>query len=173
MNEKNLKKRNLYQEFMDFIDGIVKWICILLLGGMLVVAVLQVIARYVFPHPLSWTEELARYMMLWLIFLGASHIAKASSYIKVTFLVDKLPQTARVLLLVATKLIILVTAAYFAWNCLDVFTTTSVNEVSPAMQISMQIPRFSLVIGFILVFLQALAAGGLTLLPNEEEEESV
>ena len=155
---------------MDFIDKLVKWICILLLGGMLLVAVLQVIARYVFPHPLSWTEELARFMMLWLIFLGASHIAKASSYIKVTFLVDKMPEKVRNILLVITKLIILVTAAYFSWNCLDVFTTTSIHEVSPAMQISMQIPRFSLVIGFILIFLQALAAGGLILLPNEEEE---
>lgn len=170
MNEKNIKKQNLYQEFMDFIDKLVKWICILLLGGMLLVAVLQVIARYVFPHPLSWTEELARFMMLWLIFLGASHIAKASSYIKVTFLVDKMPEKIRNILLVITKLIILATAAYFSWNCLDVFTTTSIHEVSPAMQISMQIPRFSLVIGFILIFLQALAAGGLILLPNEEEE---
>ncbi|MCI8558772.1 MAG: TRAP transporter small permease [Lachnospiraceae bacterium] len=173
MNEKNIKKRNLYQEFMDFIDNIVKWICIILLGGMLFTAMLQVITRHVFPHPLSWTEELARYMMLWLIFLAASHIAKASSYIKVTFLVDKMPEGVRKILLVITKLIILVTAGYFSWNCLDVFTTTSVNEVSPAMQISMQIPRFSLVIGFILIFLQALAAGGLTLLPNEEEEENI
>ena len=84
-----------------------------------------------------------------------------------------MPEGVRKILLVITKLIILVTAGYFSWNCLDVFTTTSVNEVSPAMQISMQIPRFSLVIGFILIFLQALAAGGLTLLPNEEEEENI
>ena len=38
---------------------------------------------------------------------------------------------------------------------------------------SMQIPRLSLVIGFTLVFFQALASGGLMLLPSEEEEEGV
>jgi TRAP-type C4-dicarboxylate transport system permease small subunit len=39
---------------------------------MLAVVGLQVIARYVFFSPPSWTEELARYCMIWAGYLGAT-----------------------------------------------------------------------------------------------------
>jgi len=171
---KNKTKRNLFQEYMDFIDRIVKWLCIGLMLFMLIVVLFQVISRKIpFIGSFSWTEELARYLMLWLVFLGSSHIANASSYIRVTFLVEKLSAKMQKVLNIITKVLILLTSGYFAWNCFMVFTTTAVREVSPAMQISMQIPRLSLVIGFTLVFFQALASGGLMLLPSEEEEEGV
>lgn len=169
MNAK--KKRNLFQEYMDFIDKIVKVICIILMAAMVFCVILQVVTRYFLPHALSWTEEMARFLMLWLIFLGASHIAKASSYIRVTFLVDKLPNKFKKIMDVIIKIIVLCTSFYYAWESFWVFTTTAVREVSPAMQIPMQIPRLSLVVGFLLVFLQALSAGGFVLLPSEEEDE--
>jgi TRAP-type C4-dicarboxylate transport system permease small subunit len=39
---------------------------------MTLVVVVQVIARYVLNHSLFWSEELARYLLVWLTFLGAS-----------------------------------------------------------------------------------------------------
>lgn len=164
------KKRSAFQEFMDFIDEIVMNICILLMFLMFVLVLLQVISRYLLPFSLSWTEELARFLMLWLIFLGASHIAKASSYIRVDFLLKKMPLLVQNVFNVLIKLTILIVSGYFTYLSFTVFTTTAVKEVSPSMQIPMIIPRFSMVIGFALVFLQAISAGGVSLLPNEEEE---
>jgi TRAP-type C4-dicarboxylate transport system permease small subunit len=40
--------------------------------GMAGVVLLQVIFRYVFNNSLFWSEELARYLLVWLTFLGAS-----------------------------------------------------------------------------------------------------
>lgn len=165
-------KRNAFQKCMDFVDKIVQVLCVALMFAMLVFVVLQVISRYFLPFSLSWTEELARFIMLWLIFLGASHIAKASSYIRVDFLVKRMPPKIQFVLNVIVKCMILGTAAHYAWNCFSVFSTVMVQEVSPSMQIPMVIPRFSLVVGFTLIFLQALSSGGLVLLPNEEEEET-
>lgn len=167
------RKRNSFQEFMDFVDVIVMHICVVLMFAMFVMVLLQVISRYLLPFSLSWTEELARFLMLWLIFLGASHIAKASSYIRVDFIIKKMPFFVQTALNVLIKLIILAVSGYFAYLSFTVFTTTAVREVSPSMQIPMLIPRFSMVIGFALVFLQALSAGGLTLLPNEEDEGGI
>ncbi len=165
------EKRNAFQKCMDFVDKIVQVICVVLMFAMLACVVLQVISRYFLPFSLSWTEELARFIMLWLIFLGASHIAKASSYIKVDFLVKKLPAKVQFVCNVIVKVMILGTAAHYAWNCFSVFSTVMTQEVSPSMQIPMVIPRFSLVVGFVLIFLQALSAGGFVLLPSEEEED--
>ncbi|WP_121064349.1 TRAP transporter small permease [Chachezhania antarctica] len=44
----------------------------LALGGMVLAVLLQIVARYVFDYPFIWTEELARYLMVWAGLLGAT-----------------------------------------------------------------------------------------------------
>ena len=41
-------------------------------ASMTLIVVVQVVARYVVNHSLFWSEELARYLLVWLTFLGAS-----------------------------------------------------------------------------------------------------
>ncbi len=43
----------------------------LLIAAMILSAMGQVISRYVFNAPLIWSEELSRYLFIWLAFLGA------------------------------------------------------------------------------------------------------
>jgi TRAP-type C4-dicarboxylate transport system permease small subunit len=46
---------------------------LLLLGLLMaVIVMLQVFCRYILNHSLFWSEELARYLLVWLTFLGAS-----------------------------------------------------------------------------------------------------
>lgn len=40
--------------------------------GMAVIVAVQVFSRYVLNHSLFWSEELARFLLVWLTFLGAS-----------------------------------------------------------------------------------------------------
>ena len=40
--------------------------------GMALIVVIQVFCRYVLNHSLFWSEELARYLLIWLTFLGTS-----------------------------------------------------------------------------------------------------
>lgn len=58
-----------------------------LLVGSLVITVclifLQVVMRYVFNSSLSWSEELARYIFVWQIWLGASLGVKEGKHIRV------------------------------------------------------------------------------------------
>ena len=52
-----------------------RWVEYLLFGlgfSMALVVALQVFFRYVLNHSLFWSEELARFMLIWLSFLGAS-----------------------------------------------------------------------------------------------------
>ena len=56
-------------------EGVLKVSKVLLataMGVMAAVVVLQVLTRYVLKIPLFWTEELARYLMIWAGFLGAA-----------------------------------------------------------------------------------------------------
>ena len=48
----------------------------------------QVIMRYVFSNSLSWSEELARYLFLWQIWLGASYAVKEHRHLRIEIIQD-------------------------------------------------------------------------------------
>jgi TRAP-type C4-dicarboxylate transport system permease small subunit len=50
-----------------------------------------VLLRYVFLHPIFWADELARYLMVWMIFLGAGKVAGNEGHVSVTILADRFP----------------------------------------------------------------------------------
>jgi TRAP-type C4-dicarboxylate transport system permease small subunit len=61
----------------DGIDRVARWIAIGGLIVMLVAIAIQVVGRYIFQAPPIWTDELARYAMVWTGLLGASVAFKA------------------------------------------------------------------------------------------------
>ncbi|MDI5984847.1 TRAP transporter small permease subunit [Halomonas sp. M4R5S39] len=56
----------------DRLDWLTRRLAVLCLTAMLVFVAIQVMARYAFSAPPSWTEEMARYMMVWSGLLGAT-----------------------------------------------------------------------------------------------------
>ena len=51
-----------------------------LLIAMTIVVFSQVVARYIFEAPLSWSEELARFLLMWLSMLSAAYAFKTKSH---------------------------------------------------------------------------------------------
>jgi TRAP-type C4-dicarboxylate transport system permease small subunit len=71
------------------------------LGGLLflalfVVFILQIGARFLFNHPLPWTDELAVVLYLWVIFWACAFMVPASSHVSIDVLVMQLPPTLRI-----------------------------------------------------------------------------
>lgn len=58
----------------------------LLLFILLCLIALQIFSRYLLETPLAWTEELARYSMIWLVFMAAAQITSRDGHIAITFL---------------------------------------------------------------------------------------
>lgn len=54
------------------IDRVCGWLAFAALQVMLLSILLQVVARYIFNAPPAWTEELARYAMIWSAMAGAT-----------------------------------------------------------------------------------------------------
>ena len=78
-----------------------EYFCYFLLVVLVVTTSLQVFTRYVLNAPLSWTEELARILFIWITFIGAAVIAKRSGHISIDFVANLLPPGARRWVLVA------------------------------------------------------------------------
>ena len=63
---------NLLDRFVALIAMLVRWVCIVLATALFVIIVVAVIARYGFDNAVSWTEEVPRYLLIWISFLAAA-----------------------------------------------------------------------------------------------------
>ncbi len=73
------------------LDRYVCWVSIALLAGIFVTMVLQITFRYVLGSPLVWSEELSRYLYIWVCYLGAPIALRRGNHIAITLFVDRLP----------------------------------------------------------------------------------
>ena len=64
-------------------DYLEETICIILMSVMTIIIFIQVIMRYVMHNSLSWSEELARYCFIWLIYIGVAYGCKLMNHIKI------------------------------------------------------------------------------------------
>ena len=54
------------------LEAIAKIVSILAIIGMLIVIILQIVARYIFASPPTWTKEVGKLLMIWGGLLGTS-----------------------------------------------------------------------------------------------------
>lgn len=95
--------------FNHFVNGLVagvRWLCIVLAAALFVVVVAAVVARYGFGQAVSWTEEVPRYLLIWISFLGAAVCVLKREHVGFDVLFNKLPhRSRRMVALVLTALI--------------------------------------------------------------------
>jgi TRAP-type C4-dicarboxylate transport system permease small subunit len=68
------------------------------------VLVLQVFCRYALDASLSWSEELSRYLMIWIAMLGAVAVLDSTDFVSFRWIVNLLGPTARRVVRVLTVL---------------------------------------------------------------------
>jgi TRAP-type C4-dicarboxylate transport system permease small subunit len=73
------------------LDRIVCWACVALFVAIFITMVLQIAFRYLLATPLTWTEELARYLYIWACWLGAPVALRRGNHILITVVSDRLP----------------------------------------------------------------------------------
>jgi TRAP-type C4-dicarboxylate transport system permease small subunit len=79
-------------------DPVKRGVLALGMAIMVVVASLQVGARYFFDRPLAWSEEAVRYVMIWTALLAAAWSVRDREHITVDLVMDHLPPRGRRLL---------------------------------------------------------------------------
>lgn len=77
-------------------------LCVLILTAMSILVFVNVVLRYGFNSSISVTEEVSRYMFVWLAFLGAVLAFSENQHVSVTVLTDKLSSVGRSLLRLVT-----------------------------------------------------------------------
>jgi TRAP-type C4-dicarboxylate transport system permease small subunit len=82
-----------------------------LMIGMVVSVTWQVLSRYLFVVPAAWTEELARFLLIWIGMLGAAYAYRTKSHLGLDLLPAKLEGTSRARLNSLTHFVCMLFAA--------------------------------------------------------------
>ena len=96
----------LLQRSERLLDAAIQPIVFLGMAALIGVITLQIISR-VFFTAVGWTEEVARFLLIWITFLGATLAFQRGRHIAVTFVVDALPPRLAQLARIAAVLIAL------------------------------------------------------------------
>ncbi len=151
-----MRLRKELNEISEIVDKIVGWICVVLTFLMFISISYQVIGRYITKSSIAWTEETSRYCMIWLSFLGSSTLVRSWENSSVTFLVQKLPEKAQKYTTIFHIVIMLAfMLTIFVISCQEV-PKYSLREISPALRITMFIPKSSILFGSGIVSFQLL-----------------
>ncbi len=117
---------------------VIETLLVVIFALLVIDVVWQVISRYVVGRSSSFTEEFARFSLIWLTVLGAAYInGQKEGHLSMDFLLTKLPEIKRR----QRQKVIQVLMAIFALIVMVigggnlVYTTLSLGQISSAMHI--------------------------------------
>jgi TRAP-type C4-dicarboxylate transport system permease small subunit len=135
------------------IDEILGGALAIIMGIMVINVLWQVFTRFVVGIPSSFTDELARYLMIWIGVLGAAYISGRKMHVAIDLLPTKLNKEGQLKL----KTFINITIILFCFFALVggglrlVYITFSLEQYSPALQIPLSVVYLVIPISGILI----------------------
>lgn len=93
---------------LRYLNNLEEYLCNFSLVAMLLLLTYQVILRYVFTKSNAWSEELARYFFIWLIFISTSYAERENAHIRIESLQKVFPKALRQWVALLGQVILLV-----------------------------------------------------------------
>ncbi len=122
----------------------------ILLTVMVAVIFYQVILRYIFHNANTWSEELARYAMMWIVMLGSPVAFRRHKHISVDLFIEKVPETPRRIITFAMYAV----TVYFLCMLFKGGLTMMLNarvQKSPGLHLNMAVMYLSTLVGPVLM----------------------
>ncbi|SMF04507.1 TRAP transporter small permease [Desulfovibrio gilichinskyi] len=126
-------------KLFDRLRAVLYWISVSSMTIMLGLIFFQVVSRYFFGHTFEWSEELARFLFVWVVFLGSALIMGESGHLAVQILPNKFKGTG-----VGVAIEILINLCSYAFTLLLLIqgakmTSVMTFQMAPGLGISMSV----------------------------------
>ena len=143
----------MLQRFGNVLQHYTEVAVMVLMGFLVVVVVTSVFFRYILLSPLTWSEEVGRYVMIWLGFLAASIAVRQGLHVGLDFVVQWVPPGVAAWLRGLARAVmagfLLVVMVYGF-----VLVTNLWDQYSPVMNIRMTWPYLAIPMGSLLMLVQ-------------------
>lgn len=149
--------RSFYAHFDAHVETYLATVALIVFTTLVI---FQVIMRYIFNSPPVWSEEIARYALVWFVYLSGSYAVKHQRHVKFNVVVDligkKVPLAQRIirLLVFLLWLAFLVFMLRLSIEMVDRQFTTG--QLAPGSQIPMYLVYIGLPLGLLLMSFRVL-----------------
>lgn len=148
----------MIQRISDGISLIEKFLAAILMTALAIIVALSVGFRYFLNAPLSWSGEVAVFLLIWISFIGGSLGLKNKSQAAVTLLLDYCPQRVKMWIAVFSQLfiiifLVLILSYTYTWILSDGVAF----QKSTAILLPMWIPYSAVPIGLTFACIHVLA----------------
>ena len=139
--------------FRAKVDLVLGRFLILIMAIMVINVLWQVFTRFVVGTPSSFTDELARYLMIWIGILGAAYVAGKNQHVSINTLPSKLSHRAqrKLFYIVSTLVMLFAFFAFVIGGSRLVYISYLLGQHSPALQIPLALVYIIIPISGILI----------------------
>lgn len=140
-----------------WLDRTLDAVCVLACAVLVGISFVAVIFRYVLNDSLVWSEEVARYLFVWIVFLGAAIGVRQRQHIAIDVLGSRPGPRTRSALAWLARAATLAFAALLVvpgWS----FVRVGMSNSSPALQIPMGLVYLAPVVGGVLIIVYLVGA---------------
>ena len=128
------------------------FVIVALLGAMACIVFANVTLRFLTSESLVWAEEVARYLMIWMTFLGAGLALRRGLHVAVGGVQQALPARAGLVLRGVVVALMLAFFGLMVWTGMDYMDRMG-RQVTPATRISFKWIYAAMPVGFALLVL--------------------
>ena len=152
--------QNKGTKIINALNRVEEGILVVILGIMVILTFAQVVSRYVFNNSLTWTEELSRYLFVWMSWVGVSLAAKEGQHICIDAVVNKFTGKKMfvVINILAQVIMIGICGIIVKEGVVLVQKMGAIHSVSPVLDIPMGICYLSVVVGCGLLILRSVGS---------------
>ena len=103
---------------------------------MTILLFVQVVTRYCFGHAVTWAEEVATILFVWMVYLGVAAAVLSRKHLKIDAFVEKLPFKAKKTLLIISNVIFLAFSLYIIFPMMSLVNNYAAKSAaSPILKI--------------------------------------
>jgi C4-dicarboxylate transporter DctQ subunit len=156
--------KSLTFKYLSRLDQAVSFLEVSMVTALLVVSVatvvIDILSRVIFGVSISWAAEIARYAIVWMVFVGGGIGARTGAHISIDVLGETLPPHLARIILIISSLIAAISAAIISFLGYQLMRQMmSFSQKSPSLEIPMWIVYSVIPIAFALMAVRFAQAG--------------
>ncbi|MFV0248773.1 MAG: TRAP transporter small permease [Tenacibaculum sp.] len=137
------------------INKCVEKILVVIMAFMVINVIWQVFSRYILNSPSSFTDELARYLMIWLGVMGAAYLSGRNAHVAIDIISARFGKKVKKRLASIVRILIItfVFLTFIVGGSKLVYITFTLKQYSPALQIPLALVYIVIPLsGFLIVY---------------------
>ena len=156
---------------VEVLNRWIRRICIVFSGALFILVIAQILFRYVFKFSAPWTEEAARYLMIWMALLAAGIAFQTGQHFNIDFVTSRLrAKTRKKIAFFTGFLTFIFILCIILWGI--PFAILGFFTISPGLEITMFLPYLAVpVAGGVMMLNLIVYLGGLRGMKGREGPE--